>query len=376
MKILTLSSYTIISFLLLEKARSFVPPSRSINSRTKAICLLPTNARGKRSTTYISMAGMGMGVSTKKQKGGGKKNAGSGTSFDVAKACLKSEKVYDSLLKEQAKLQRDDDADNYQYITSEYMVTARIKPTSLKDINMPGASGVSDWVPVAQLCLKRHVEEPGFDVHIRDCQRVLTAVSYYCREINYLASLGSSIFKSIPRNAIEYSVEPIDSFYKFVYEDVIEGKNLDEKNDNAMTKLEARKVLELEEGCNDLNAIKSAYKRLTFKLHPDRFIGKSRTEEEIKQASTDFARVKLAYESLSSGLRGDAGSTNSGSSRRSWYESLGGRARTDFSGQLKLLPLEQAKGVFTSEKYEAAVAGLVSDTIMAFVTRNQAASSK
>lgn len=362
----------VLSFVLLERSHPFSPSIKAI--------VLPTDtASGKITTTCLSMAGLGMGASTKKQKGGGKKNAAGGTSFDVAKACLKSEKLYDSLIKEQAILQRDEDSDNFQYITTEYMVTARIKPTSFKDINIPGASGISDWVPVAQLCLKRHIEEPDFDIHIRDCQRVLTTVSYYCREIHHLATLGSSIFKSIPRNAIEYSVEPIDSFYKFVYEDVIEGKNQDESNENTMTKLEARKVLELEEGCNDLNAIKSAYKKLTFKLHPDRFIGKNRTEEEIKQASIDFARVKLAYESLSSGFRGDAGSSNSGSGsgrRSSWYESLGGRARTDFSGQLKLLPLEQAKEVFANEKYEAAVAGLVSDTVMAFVTRNQAASSR
>lgn len=370
MRIFNLSSYALLSFFLLEKANTFSPSFKPNSLATSG----KTNTR-----TCISMAaGLGMGTSTKKQKGGGKKNTAGGSSFDVAKACLKSEKLYDSLMKKQAKLQRDEDSENFEYITTEYMVTARIKPSSLKDINIPGANGVSDWVPVAQLCLKRHVEEPGFDVHIRDCERVLTAVSYYCREINHLASLGSSIFKSIPRNAIEYSAEPVDSFYKFVYEDVIEGKNQDENNQNTMTKLEARKVLELEEGCNDLSAIKSAYKRLTFKLHPDRFIGQTRSEEEIKQASTDFAKVKIAYESLSSGFRGDAGSTNgsSSSSRRSWYESLGGRARTDFSGQLKLLPLEQAKGVFTSEKYEAAVAGLNSDTVMAFVTRNQAASSR
>lgn len=353
-------SWVILSyFLFLEVVIPFSPSAKHIATPSCSTCLF--------------MAGMGMGTSiSKKSKGGGKKNS-SGSSFDVAKSCLKSEKLYDQLLKEQAKVQRED-GENFEYITSEYMVTARIKPDSLKDINVPGANSVSDWVPVAQLCLKRHVEEPGFDLHTRDCQRVLTAVSYYCREIHYLATLGASIFKSIPRNAIEYGVEPIDSFYKFVYEDIIEGKNQGGNNDNTMTKMEARKVLELEEGCNDLGIIKNSYKKLTFKLHPDRFIGKDLSEEERKQTAADFAKVKLAYESLTSGFRADSGVSNNNSSRRSWYESLGGRARTEFSGHLQLLPLENAKTAFASEKYEAAVAGLISDTVMAFVTRNQAAS--
>ena len=138
---------------------------------------------------------------------------------------------------------------------------------------------------------------------------------------------------------------------------------------NSMTKAEERTVLELEEGCSDPSDIKSAYRKLSFKLHPDRFVGKNRSEEEIKQAADDFARVKLAFEAMSSGVR-DAG----GSSKQSWYESLGGRSRTDFSGRLKLLSMEEAKKSFVSGKYESAVAGLMPETVMAFVTRNQAAS--
>lgn len=309
-----------------------------------------------------------MGAVSSKNKKGKKKKVQGPAKFDVSKAVLKSEKVYDELMRKQAKAYEEDE-DNIEYITAEYMVAARIKPGDLKDVNVPGAASVSDWVPVAQLCLKRHVDEPGFDNHIRDCERVRTAVSYFCREISYLATLGASIFKSIPRNNIEYSVEPIDSFYKFVYEDVIEGKNQNEENENTMTKIEARKVLDLEEGCTDSAEIKSAYRKLSFKLHPDRFAGKGRSEEEIRQAAEDFAKIKLAYESMSSGVRG----SDSDGRTKSWYESLGGRSRTDFA-RLQLRSLDDAKKTFDEEKFESAVAGLLPDTVMAFVTRHQAAS--
>jgi len=250
------------------------------------------------------------------------------------------------------------------------MITARIKPSLMKDMNIPGAVSISDWVPVSQLCLRRHVDEPGFDTHTRDCARVRTAVSYYCREISYMGSLGASIFKSIPRSSIEYAAEPVDSFYKFVHEDVIQGKNQDANNSNTMTKMDARNALELEEGCNDAGEIKRAYRKLTFKLHPDRLVGKNKSEEETKQAAEDFARVKLAYESMSSGVRGEAGSGKT----VSWYESLGGRARTEFSGRMNLMPMDEAKEAFSAGKYRSAVCGLRPDTVMAFVTRNQAAS--
>jgi len=347
----------ILSSYLLSSANGFAPVHQATSTSI--------------STTSLSMAGMGMSGGTKKKsnkKGGSKKAPAQGAKFDVAKASLKSERLYDDLQREQTKIDNLD-VDTFAYITAEYMVTARVKPSDMKDMNIPGAASVSDWVPVAQLCLRRHVDEPGFDVHTRDCERVRTSVSYYCREISHMGSMAASIFKSIPRNSIEYAAEPIDSFYKFVYDDVIQGKNQDIKNSNTMTKIDARKALELDEGCNDASEIKSAYRKLSFKLHPDRLVGKNLSEEEMNQAAEDFGNVKLAYESMSSGVRGDAGSGSS----KSWYESLGGRSRSDFSGRMTLMPMNEAKDAFIAGNYKSAVTGLRPDTVMAFVTRNQAA---
>jgi hypothetical protein len=318
--------------------------------------------------------GMSKGMASTKSK----QKKSSGPSFDVSKSLLKSEKLYETLCNDSAKSSENDD-DDYDTMTTEYVITARYTPSSSVKSNMNTQSNnsfaaVSDWVPVAQLCLLRPVNDPTYlpENGSSPCgdERVRMSISVWCREIFFAASLGAPIFNSVPRNQIQYSVEPIDSFYKFVYEDVIEGRNANTENGSSMTKSEARTILNLEEGCNDPSLIKKAYRSLSFQLHPDRFIGVERSEEERKSASVEYSKVQMAYESLSSGLRSNGEDKQK---VQSWYESLGGRSRTDFSGAIELMSVEKAKEMLTSE-YKCAVAGLNSETVMAFVTRNQAAS--
>ena len=349
-----------LCFLLMKKSNSFMIPSGLKLFGSRQI--------------QIQMAGMGMASnSSKKKKSGSSKKkkktgASSGSSFDVAKSTLKSEKLYDELLKDAGKLSDEDHADHGKFFTSEYVIAARLSPNENKD-SIPGAASISDWVPVAQLCLTRSVEGNNDDDSSHEKIRLSNAISSYCREISYLATLGSSLFKSIPRNLIQYSAEDVDSFYKYVYEDVIEGKNSDEKNDNVMTKAQARQVLQLDEGCNDLSDIKQAYRKMSMKLHPDRFAGIERTKEEEDRTNNAFTMVKIAYESLNSGVR-----DNSGDGKvRSWYESLGGRARTDFNVISDLVSVETAKKELSNKNHKCAVAGINPETVLAFVTRNQVA---
>jgi hypothetical protein len=157
---------------------------------------------------------------------------------------------------------------------------------------------------------------------------------------------------------MQYSFESNDSFFKHVYETVVEGgvKNLD-----SMSKTEARTTLGLEssaESAPEKADIKQAYKKLAFQLHPDRFEG---TSEECEEAAHRFGRVKLAYETLSSGVR------ESGSS---WYESLGGRARTEFVGPVNLLPLAAAQEQMERKRAKGALLGLDQNLIQSFVARN------
>ena len=323
----------------------------------------------------VNMAGMGMGMaskSSKKKSSGSKSKKNGGSSFDVAAATLKSEKLYDELLREATKALDEDHQDFGNRLTTEYVIAARLTPSEKKNASsIPGVTSISDWVPVAQLCLSRPVEDDSHDLTAQERERLSHGISSYCREINYVATLGSSLFKSIPRNLIQYSAEDVDSFYKFVYEDVIEGKNNDAKNDNVMTKAEARSVLQLAEDTNDLAEIKKSYRKLSMKLHPDRFVGIERTKEEEEQTKSDFAKVKIAYETLQSGVR--VTSNNGEKKAQSWYESLGGRARTDFIGSIELISIEKAKEELANKGYKCAIAAVNPGTVMAFITRNQLA---
>jgi len=173
--------------------------------------------------------------------------------------------------------------------------------------------------------------------------------------------LAAPAFRSIPRSEIEYGAESMGQFYSHVYEVVVDGKNDDDANDNVMTKAEARTVLGIDVSAES-DAAKKAYRTLSFKLHPDRLVGLNLGPEELAESSQKYARAKLAYETLSSGVRDGSGS---------WYESLGGRQRTDFFGPISLLPRDAAEAWMVEKKIGGAVAGLGPETATPFIIRNQ-----
>lgn len=312
----------------------------------------------------MKLAGMGMGMAkSTKKKGGSKKQKIGNPSFDVSKSLLKSEKSYEKLCDDASKALNSDD-DNISMV-SEYVIAARGAPTK----GIPISVAVSDWVPVAQLCIKRPI---GYESKCspREDRIVKMAISHFRREVWFAASLAAPIFNTIPRNTIQYSVEPFDSFQKFVYDEVIEGgKNQNANNGMSMTKADARKVLNLAEDCNNPQEIKKAYRNLLFSLHPDRFVGIDRSEDEVQSASSKYSEVGLAYDSLNSGVR----SSGNNVSALSWYESLGGRSRTEFSGTIEMIPVDNKKDSLI-EGHACAIAGLTSEVVMAFVARNQASS--
>lgn len=355
--------------------------------------------------------GMGSGMastkSKKKKKGGGggggnNKSKEKRTPFDAAASMIKSEKLYDELMAESTKalLNSDDDAyydDDSMDVTTEYIITARAKKTngsnnsnSERQQSSPVSSsfvGANDWVPVAQMCLIRSItqDDNTNNSNNNDHEAIMestlqAAISYYCREINYAACLSApSAFQSLPRNNVEYGVEPIDSFMRYVYEDVIEGKkggngaavesaangnatgssSSSSNGSNGMTKAQAREILELEVGVTDTTLIKTAYKKQSFKYHPDRV-----SEEDRATSSDKFGLIKRAYDTLNSGIRN--------SDKQSWYESLGGRERNEFMGPITLLSMDKASAL-CNKAFRSAVVGIDPDLTMAFVARNQAA---
>jgi hypothetical protein len=355
------------------------------------------------------------GVSSAKNNGGGMgKKASSSTGvkqpYDVAKAWIKSQKLYDELMSESTRafIAASDDGgdDDIADLTTEYIVAARCRAEANNGNGNVGSNGngnlalryASDWIPVAQMCVTRPIQPEDNGTHggtgdeMMHSLPVRAAVSYYCREIFHAATLASPALKSLPRNLVEYSAEPYDSWIRHVYKDVIKGESSDSYVDEStgakvgMTKGKAREVLGLEAGCADASVIKSAYKRESMACHPDRFVNTDKTREEVDGYTERFALVKMAYEALNSGVRdennggssggggggGAGGGTTNG--RSSWYESLGGRSRTDFIGPIDLMPMEKA-GSLCNKAFRSAVIGLDPDLTNAFVLRNQAAAT-
>ena len=317
-----------------------------------------------------SRQGMGMAASPQRNKkdktanGMGKPANGMGKPakngkaksppFDVSASLIRLEKRYDELILAMNKRydledDDDDDDDDSSIVTSEYVVAVRVEKREGEE-----RSGVSDWVPVAQLCIAR----PHSEYHdgVKD-PAVQAAISCHCRELSHVATLGAKVFATCARNEIQYGVEPLESFHKHVYEAVVEGGSSKGNPNEILTKSQAREILGLNEGADKSDA-KQAYRKLSFQLHPDRFEG---SEEECKDAAMQFARVKLAYDTLNSGIREEGSS---------WYESLGGRYRTGFVGPVNLLPLAAADEYLQKKKISSAIVGMNRDLVQSFVARN------
>lgn len=300
-------------------------------------------------STYMSSRGMGMGAASTAKKGSKKTKPPSSAPFDVSASLLRLDKKYDELMLNAAKILQSDVESMEDVSTTEYVVATRAR------------NGPNDWVPIAQLCVSRakadaQLSEGSSDPAIR------AAVSYYCRELSHVASLGSRAFQSIPRNELQYAVESMDSFHKHVYEVVMEGKNEKASNENGMTKARAREILQISDEVSEQADIKRVYRKLSFEWHPDRFVGKELSDEDEKNASEKYQQIKTAYDTLISGVRG---------SDKSWYESLGGRARTDFHGPIDLISIAEAKDMVESAKIESAIAGLDRDLVQSFVARSR-----
>jgi len=366
----------------------------------------------------LEMAGFGGGstsTSTKGKVGGtkskkkGKKKKNDQASFDASAALLRSEKLYDQMSTEDAKKrslyeESDTISNNDETTFSEFVVAARYSPKQSQSSNpqqrIAGSSSVCDWTPVAQICLLRSRHNTNEDNRLPP--QLTEAISVNCREIHHAAIVSAPIFAALPRSDIEYSVETVDSFHKFVHDFVLEDSSSSSSNTNKdkdaienMTLKEARIILKLEEGCSDLSIIKKSYRTLSFQYHPDRFIirdttadkaddlnndndAKKQMEEKKGEAQELFIKVKYAYELLiRSGVTATTTTaSDSNNSNNSWYAALGGRERTDFKGPLELIQLKKAQTsmdrcINGAEGYKSAICGLDPELVNNFTVRNQ-----
>lgn len=330
--------------------------------------------------------------STKNGFGGGKPSSSSSSStqikktpFDASSALIRSAKLYEELSLKASKVMAaavENDEENYEgeddkdeEVYSEFLIAAKyVSPTQEDGCSYPpGSAGLSDWVPVAQLCLIRNrstLSSTNTQLH--------SAVSTHCREIYHAAQTVAPIFNNIPRSHIRYSAEPLDSFFKYVYDNVLADSSPQPQSDEVMTKAQARDILGIPlESTNDLSLIKQRYRTLSMQYHPDSAVTTAVTSTQVDDDDDDdidisakFRQVRLAYDTLCSGIRvTDATGTATGS----FYETLGGKDRTDFLHIPTLISPDEARNNM-SKTMQSAVIGLDSDTVMAFVTRNLAAS--
>jgi DnaJ domain len=269
----------------------------------------------------------------------GSKSSSSGTPFDASAALLRLEKKYEEIqLASSRSLHSDTDDDSASSVASEMIVAVRASNSK--------TASTGDWVPFANLCVHPHAEVSS-------------------------ATQGAKVFSAVPRNELQYAIEPVDSFFKHVYDPLMKDQQKG-SSEIPMSKVEARQLLELDNADDDTNnndgddersRIKKSYRRKSFEWHPDRLDHANMSADEQDHAAQQYARIQKAFNILSSDAR-TAGS--------SWYRSLGGRDRTDFQVIQELMGMDAASSILERHSVQTAVAGLDPELVQLFVARNQA----
>lgn len=282
----------------------------------------------------------------------GSKSSSSTTPFDASAALLRLEKKYDEIQQASSRsLHSDTDDDSATTSVASEMIVA-VRASNSK------TASTGDWVPFANLCVHPHAEVSSEWVH--------AAVSLYCRELSFCATQGAKVFTAVPRNELQYAIEPVDSFFKHVYDPLM--KDQQKGSENPMSKAEARQLLELDDDTNnngddERSRIRKSYRRKSFEWHPDRLDSANMSADEQDHAAQQYARIQKAFNILSTDVR------TTGSS---WYRSLGGRDRTDFQVIQELMGMDAASSILEQHSVQTAVAGLDPELVQLFVARNQA----
>jgi hypothetical protein len=241
--------------------------------------------------------------------------------FDAGVLLRRSEQLYTRLLAE--------------YVSEgevrEFVICVREK----RSTTTSKASVLDDWLPVAELAL----------VSEQDASEALPVIlPILCREVAECAAKGAVALRSISRSGLEYAYEPAEAFY----EHVMSGSNVKLSSEEC-----PYAVLGLEKGA-PASEVRSAYRSLAAKAHPDRQVGGDAVAAEV-----EFKRVTSAYDQIKrAGLASEGGPS---------YASLGGNARNGLSGAIVINSSNRASEV--PEGVKVAVRQLDSEIISRFLTR-------
>jgi len=285
----------------------------------------------------------------KKKHNTKKQSSSSSSSFDVHASLVRLENKYNDYILAATKQDMKKEQSNDDMITNEYVVAVRV----VSNMKKKKSGGITDWVPVAQFCIVcPNSEYRRCDDDNNTDELLLDAISLHCREFFHCAVLSSSVYSTVGRSDVQYSIEPLDSFYKYVYETLVEDKY-------EMSKSEARDLLELNTDAALITRkdIKQAYRDKSLQFHPDR------NNDNKAEASKTFRTIRLAHDVLMSGIRDNGSPT-------SWYESLGGKDRTDFMSIQQLVPIDTAKKTLDRRQTKSALFCLDKDLVQSFIARN------
>ena len=149
----------------------------------------------------------GFGATNSKNKKANKKSS----KLDASASLLRCEVQYEELLNQYDNPNTNDNEDEDEIDTNcmEYIIAAKC----------PRVPGFQDWVPIAQLVL---VMGTGFESALS----LQKALSLHCREVHAAGIFAAPVLggSTASRKDVEYSAEPLSTWQKFVYEDVIEQK--------------------------------------------------------------------------------------------------------------------------------------------------------
>jgi len=208
----------------------------------------------------------------------------------------------------------------------------------------------SDWVPVALANL-------ACSTAADPAELMSSAVGASVKEIFESGCQTIPSLRKVARETVQYGFEPVDSFETHVY------SGLENRGER---RLGAAATLGIESGASAAE-VKKAHRRLMVELHPDTFIG---DEEGAEAAKERMLEVQEAYAELGGGTGGSSGS---------FYESIGGKARVDFSGALSkdaLVPLgkqrPEQEAALEEGGWRVGVMPMMREITQEFVTRNLA----
>tara|TARA_B110001452_G_scaffold159595_1_gene132802 strand:+ start:1067 stop:2131 length:1065 start_codon:yes stop_codon:yes gene_type:complete len=342
--------------LLLSAVNSYSPAGASFLRAPHQIhrrCVAPVAAAKKKAAKKGKAPASGGGFG-KPSGGGGFGKAGSAGVAEPtpAERLKKSMDVYTQLLNDRPEASEDDEGSvDSTGGADDSLVKYAI---CLRSTDSSAPPEFSDWVPVALINL---VCGDG----ALPSELAPQAVGSLCREVYEAGAQSIPALRKAPVQSIEYAFETISSFETHVCDGLL-GRS--ERRE------EAAKTLSLEVSAS-AGEVKKAHRKLMLELHPDRFVG---DDEGAAAAQAKMLEVQNAYEQLGGGMGGAHGS---------WYASIGGKARVDFSGPLtkeQLGPLGKARVGqemdVTLGGWRAGVYPMQPDITREFVTRNTMRSVK